>query len=838
MTAYPLGLYVGNPNGNDAAANTTFLNAFDSFKTLMGTSPLFMDTFVDFGQDPSQWDSNAGWTAWSWAQTGSAYVGPGSGVTPVIGVPLASNAGGWGNADTFYKSIIGGALDATYKGIVSSWAAQGYKTIQLRLGYEFDGNFMPWGPGNSGSPTADADFVAAWQHVANLVHQQGAASGITVQTVWNPADINWTSKSPASLYPGDSYVDIISTDAYSPVYPLDLTNWSTSNSAQAANLATWAADPANRAHYWQYSDATQYALTGNNNGWSFQDTVDLAAAHHKPLSVSETGAGNNGSTTGPADDPAFPQWLAGALAQAEARGVAVQNVDIWATDQSDGSWGFLNGEKPLEAAAWVKYFGTGSSVGSGSSLPVPTPNAVAPSVPLSTTPATITPAPAPSALHAASPAPASTSITTVDQGQPTAVNAVYVPSAAAWQQASSANPINTIVGQNVYAVVGVHSDGNIGAVLVTSTPVSVGDNQWGKPVSVVVSPTPAPSPTASSGASLSPSAASAETMFDAAYYLAHNPDVAASGVDPYQHYITYGWHEGRNPSAAFDTNDYLAANPDVKAAGVDPLTHYAEFGQAEGRAAIAVPNVPPDPLVDAAYIYAERPDVARAGVDATAWFDTFGWKEGTNPNPEFDTNYYLTQNPDVRAAGVNPLQHFEQSGWREGRDPSLLFSDAKYLAAYPDVAVAGVDPLQHYLSGGQAEGRAAFLPGGTLPADPLVNAAYYDHQLGATLVPAGTAGAQQAAWSYDAAGWQKGLNPDAWFNTQYYLAHNPDVAAAHVDPLLHYENYGWKEGRDPSAQFSTTKYLAAYSDVRAAGIDPLLHYIESGQAEGRQAFAA
>ena len=98
------------------------------------------------------------------------------------------------------------------------------------------------------------------------------------------------------------------------------------------------------------------------------------------------------------------------------------------------------------------------------------------------------------------------------------------------------------------------------------------------------------------------------------------------------------------------------------------------------------------------------------------------------------------------------------------------------------------------------------------------------------------AGAQQAAWSYDVSGWQKGLNPNAYFNTSYYLSHNPDVAAAHVDPLLHYETSGWREGRDPSAQFSTNKYLAAYGDVKAAGIDPLLHYVSYGQTEGRLAY--
>lgn len=368
---------------------------------------------------------------------------------------------------------------------------------------------------------------------------------------------------------------------------------------------------------------------------------------------------------------------------------------------------------------------------------------------------------------------------------------------------------------------------------------------------------------------------SPDPLFDAVYYLANNPDVAAAGVDPYQHYITTGWKEGRNPSALFntnyyeqqnpdvraagvnpllhfetsgwkegrnpsvlfDTNDYLAANPDVAAAGVDPLLHYVLDGKAEGRAAFAVPTLAPDPLVNAAYVYAERPDVKAAGVDASQWFDTEGWKENANPNPDFDTNYYLTQNPDVRAAGINPLLHFETSGWREGRDPSLLFSDSGYLAANPDVRAAGIDPLQHYFANGQAEGRAAFLSGGLAAADPLVNAAYYDTQLGATLIPSGTSASQQAAYSYETTGWTKGLNPDAFFNTAYYLSHNPDVAAAHVDPLLQYETYGWKEGRDPSAQFSTNKYLAAYADVKAAGVDPLLQYVTNGQAEGRQAFA-
>lgn len=360
-TPFPLGVYVGNPNGNDPTAEAAFQSQYNAFvKDMGGARPQFMDTFTDFSQDPSQWGANASWDAWSWAMSGNDYVGPGSGTVPVVGVPLASNDGGWGNVDTFYQQIIAGDYDADYKAIVDAWATNGYKTVQFRVGYEFNGNFMAWGPGNSSSPTVDADFISAFQHVANLIHQEGAADGITAQVVWNPADINWDSVAPTQLYPGNQYVDIISTDAYSPAYPLDLTTWSSATAStpgpQAASPSAWAASTTDLEHYWQYSDGTQWNPLGGS-GWSMQDAIEFAKENDKPLSISETGAGSNGSGLGPNDDPAFVEWLASALTTAEADGVTIQNVDIWDTDVSDGSWGFSSGERPLEEAAWGEYFG-------------------------------------------------------------------------------------------------------------------------------------------------------------------------------------------------------------------------------------------------------------------------------------------------------------------------------------------------------------------------------------------------------------------------------------------------------------------------------------------------
>jgi len=90
-----------------------------------------------------------------------------------------------------------------------------------------------------------------------------------------------------------------------------------------------------------------------------------------------------------------------------------------------------------------------------------------------------------------------------------------------------------------------------------------------------------------------------------------------------------------------------------------------------------------------------------------------------------------------------------------------------------------------------------------------------------------------AALHFTTSGWREGRNPDAFFDVSYYLQHNPDVAAAGIDPLLHYAVSGWKEGRDPSASFSTSRYLAANSDVKLAGADPLEHYLLYGITEHR-----
>jgi hypothetical protein len=72
-------------------------------------------------------------------------------------------------------------------------------------------------------------------------------------------------------------------------------------------------------------------------------------------------------------------------------------------------------------------------------------------------------------------------------------------------------------------------------------------------------------------------------LFDEAWYLNHNLDVAQAKVDPVRHYLLFGGFEGRDPSPKFSSSFYLKTYEDVKKAGINPLVHYLKCGREEGR---------------------------------------------------------------------------------------------------------------------------------------------------------------------------------------------------------------------------------------------------------------
>jgi hypothetical protein len=124
--------------------------------------------------------------------------------------------------------------------------------------------------------------------------------------------------------------------------------------------------------------------------------------------------------------------------------------------------------------------------------------------------------------------------------------------------------------------------------------------------------------------------------FDRDYYLAQNPDVAASGVDAEMHYRQYGYLEGRDPSPDFDTSYYLMHNPEVEALGVNPFDHYNSVGVFEGR--------DPKAGVDAAF------QLSMGNSDIAPVRD-----EATDEILSFDTVYYIEAAQSQPIAFVVPM---------------------------------------------------------------------------------------------------------------------------------------------------------------------------------------
>jgi len=108
-------------------------------------------------------------------------------------------------------------------------------------------------------------------------------------------------------------------------------------------------------------------------------------------------------------------------------------------------------------------------------------------------------------------------------------------------------------------------------------------------------------------------------LFDAAYYLCANPDVAELNYDPLLHYLEQGARELRNPNPDFDAQSYvsqcrvLGQNPD------NPLLHYIRISAAQQQQQATMPDAEADCLLSLDRAVLERgPDGARS-VTGEGW---------------------------------------------------------------------------------------------------------------------------------------------------------------------------------------------------------------------------
>jgi hypothetical protein len=255
-------------------------------------------------------------------------------------------------------------------------------------------------------------------------------------------------------------------------------------------------------------------------------------------------------------------------------------------------------------------------------------------------------------------------------------------------------------------------------------------------------------------------------------------------------------------SGLFDPDWYRTFYSDVANSGLNPVTHYLRIGAKENRH--------PSRLFDAVFYVSRYPDVADAGMNPLIHYLRFGLSEGRQirsleRNSEcelisrsgfFNKDWYLSSYPDLAVPGVDPLEHFLDFATPELRDPGPLFSTEYYLTLNPSVAASASNPLVHYITQG-------------LRQDFKIRGVDWQRR-------------------------RRLLLRSGFFDPDWYLRTNLDVARTDGDPLDHYLEVGDREGRSPSQYFNAKQYRLENPDVAQHGINSLLHYLQYGAAEGRR----
>jgi hypothetical protein len=175
--------------------------------------------------------------------------------------------------------------------------------IYIRIGEEFNGNWMPWSAAGH-----EQDFIGAYRQFVGAFR----SASKRFRFEWN-VNVRETRMDPATAYPGDDYVDVIGMDFYYNI------KWNPTN----ARLA------------WDEMVHAPYGLK-----W----LEEFAAAHNKPTAYPEWGVNFDG---------------AGPYIESAARWFSDHNVlyqRLW--NSNDAFPGKLSdGQYPNAGAAYVESFG-------------------------------------------------------------------------------------------------------------------------------------------------------------------------------------------------------------------------------------------------------------------------------------------------------------------------------------------------------------------------------------------------------------------------------------------------------------------------------------------------
>lgn len=187
----------------------------------------------------------------------------------------------------------------------------------------------------------------------------------------------------------------------------------------------------------------------------------------------------------------------------------------------------------------------------------------------------------------------------------------------------------------------------------------------------------------------------------------------------------------------------------------------------------------------------------------------------------FDGRYYLEQYPDVAKRNLDPLKHYLLHGAFEKRNPHPIFDSAYYCHRAKRAGKGEFNPLVHFLLVGARQG---------IDPHPLFSTSFYLEQ-GLTMEDC----EYNALAHYLRRGASDGLDPHPLFDGRFYLrqAEKMGLSLERENPLAHYIKVGSKLGLSPGPDFDAKAYYERYRDIAAAGVNPLVHYLTLGESEGR-----
>ncbi len=160
-------------------------------------------------------------------------------------------------------------------------------------------------------------------------------------------------------------------------------------------------------------------------------------------------------------------------------------------------------------------------------------------------------------------------------------------------------------------------------------------------------------------------------------------------------------------SGLFDDAAYIAANPDVAASQIDPLFHYIQHGQYETHRK-------PYPQFDAQQYIA---DFRLEHIEGNPFLDLVRRNRYSPENPAvvlssfeiylydlilhfnlFDEEFYIRSNPDLRDSDILPLVHYVKYGIHEpARNPNRKYNNQAYTHQFRREIAPDEPSFLHYI---------------------------------------------------------------------------------------------------------------------------------------------